>query len=448
MFAGRAPRLESEGRTLTSLAHGVAAGASRARRRVLIYGVNYAPEIAGVGKYTGEIGAHLAGEGHAVCVVTAPPHYPGWTAQAGYSNARWTREGRDGAEVYRCPLYLNAEMRGVRRLLAPLSFALASAPVAFFQVLGRRPDVVLAIEPTLFVAPVALLAGRLAGAKVVLHVQDLEVDAAFAVGHLGKGGLLARLAAGFERHVLSKFDRVITISNRMAERLVAKGVDPGNIEIVRNWVDLDLVRPMPASSAYRRELGLKASDFVVLYSGNLGAKQGVRLLFEAARALKDAPNIVFVIAGQGPMRPEVEQAAQSLPNLRVLDFQPEARFGEFLSIADVHVLPQERDAADLLLPSKLGGLLASGRRIIVTADPGTELAAFLGDSCTFTPPGDAPALAAAVRAAEADAPCPAKERARLRLAGSLSKTNLIDAFTRAALFLPGEPAEQPLRAAS
>lgn len=408
-------------------------------KRVLIYGINYAPEIAGVGRYSGEIGAHFAAEGHQVTVVTAPPHYPGWAAKPGYSNTRWAREQLDGAEVHRCPLYLNTDMRGFRRLLAPLSFALSSAAVAITQTLRRRPEVIMAVEPTLFVAPVALMAAKLVKAQTVLHVQDLEIDAAFAVGHLGKGGFLAKAAAAFERQVVRRFDRVITISNRMAEKIAEKGVDPARIEIVRNWVDVDVIRPMPVSQGYRAELGLKPDDFVVLYSGNIGAKQGVRILIDAARALKDQPNIVFVIAGQGPMRPECEQAATELPNIRVLDFQPESRFGEFLSIADVHALPQERDAADLLLPSKLGGMLASGRRIIVTADAGTELATFLGNCCAFTPPGDAQAFAEAVRQAHAEAPSPKTERERLDRAASLSKSTVIHQFTRAALFLQAAP---------
>lgn len=404
-------------------------------KRVLIYGINYAPEMAGVGRYSGEIGEHFAAEGHDVAVVTAPPHYPGWQALDGYSGNRWMKEEVAGAAVYRCPLYLHKEMKGWRRLFAPLSFALSSAPVAFAQILRRRPEVVIAVEPTLFVAPIALLAAKLVGAKTVLHVQDLEFDAAFAVGHFKKAGVLARLASGFERAVMRRFDRVVTISYRMGEKIAEKGVATDRIEIIRNWVDVDVIRPMPTSLAYRAELGLKADDFVVLYSGNIGAKQGVRLLVDAARELAGDKRVVFVIAGQGPMRPEVEAAAKDNGNIRVLDFQPEARFCEFLSIADVHVLPQERDAADLLLPSKLGGMLASGRRIIVTADPGTELATFLGASCDITPPGDASALAEAVGAATAQAPCPNLQSERLIRARLLSKSRVIQQFTQAALFL-------------
>ncbi|MBV9064614.1 MAG: WcaI family glycosyltransferase [Methylobacteriaceae bacterium] len=405
------------------------------KKRVIIYGINYAPEIAGVGRYTGEIGEYLAAQRHDVTVITAPPHYPGWVAQGDYSGWAWGKETLAEARVYRCPLYLNREMRGIRRLLAPLTFALSSAPVAAFQILKRRPDVVIAVEPTLFSAPVALAAARLVGAKTVLHVQDLEIDAAFAVGHLTSGGLAARVARAFDRAVLRRFDRVITISSRMAEKIFDKGVAADRIEIVRNWVDVEQIRPQPISLSYRAELGLAPDDFVVLYSGNIGAKQGVRLLIEAARQLQGTRRIMFAIAGQGPMRPDVERAAQTLPNIRLFDFAPEDRFAEFLSIANVHVLPQEKDAADLLLPSKLGGMLASGRPIIVTADPGTELAYFLGDSCAFTPPGDASALARAVTSAASQPPSERQRAERLQRAAALSKTILLPQFAEQALFL-------------
>lgn len=415
-------------------------GESR-KQRVVIYGMNYAPEMAGVGRYTGEIGESLANSGHDVCVVTTPPHYPGWRAQHGYSGTRWTSETLAGVAVYRCPLYLHRDMKGVRRLLAPLTFAASSAPVALWQILRRRPDVVLAVEPTLFVAPLALLAAKLLGARTVLHVQDLEIDAAFAVGHLGKGGAAARLASWFERGVMRRFDRIITISNRMRGRIAAKSVPSERVFVLRNWVDVERIRPLAGRSSYRHELGLSDDDFVILYSGNIGAKQGIRLVIEAARLSADNPRLKFIVAGDGPMRPAVEEAARELPNLRLLPFQPEERFSEFLGLADLHVLPQERDAADLLLPSKLGGMLASGRRIVVTADAGTELAEFLGTSCTFVPPGDAAALAEVMADLAGRPACAAAQSQRLKLAESLSKASGIREFERLLLFDDGCPSQ-------
>lgn len=244
--------------------------------RILIHGMNHAPEFTGVGRYTGEIAAHLAAQGHEVCVITAPPHYPGWRADAGYSAGRWTRETLDGAVVYRCPLYLAREMRGLNRALASLSFALGAAPVVLWQALARRPQVVMTVEPTLLCAPAAILAAKLTGARLVLHVQDLEIDAAFAMNHL-RGEVLSDMARGFERLATRAFDRVITISNRMADQLVAKGVARHRIAMIRNWVDATRIRPLGRASEYRAELGLASSAFVVLYAGALGAKQGVGL---------------------------------------------------------------------------------------------------------------------------------------------------------------------------
>lgn len=402
---------------------------------VVIYGINYAPEIAGVGRYTGEIGEHLASRGHKVCVISTPPHYPGWRTNPPYSANAWSKEVVDGVAVYRCPLYLHPEMKGFRRILAPLTFALSSAIPALWQILARRPQVVMVVEPALFAAPAGLIGAKLVGAKAVLHVQDLEIDAAFAVGHLGRGGALAKLASGFEKFVMRRFDRVITISSRMAERIADKGVVADRIAIVRNWVDIERIRPQDEPSSYRAELGLPDDCKVVLYAGNIGAKQGVGLLIDAAERLADQTDILFVIAGDGPMRPTVAQAALRLPNIRLLDFQPDSRFSDFLALADVHVLPQEKEAADLLLPSKLGGMLASGRPVLVTAESGTELADFLGDSCVLVPPGAPDALAKAVRELTGGPIDMAARDRRLERAGQLSKSKVIRDFEDTLLFL-------------
>ena len=407
-------------------------------KRILIYGINYAPEIAGVGRFSGEIGSYLAARGYEVCVLTAPPHYPGWRLQLPFKGWTWTREIIAGVTVYRSPLYLNEDMRGVKRLLAPMTFAISSAPFALYKILTLKPDIVMVVEPTLFVAPVSLLCAKFTGATTVLHVQDLELDAAIAVGHIGMGPM-ASLARILEGWILRRFNRIITISNRMAEKIIDKGVPSYNVSVVRNWVDLDLVHMESRSENYRTELGIPEDSKVVLYSGNIGAKQGIGLLLEAAKLLAANANIVFVIAGDGPMKQGVLQAAKGQENIRVLDFQPEGRFSEFLGLADVHVLPQERGTADLLLPSKLGGMLASGRPIIVTAERGTELSDFLTGSCELIAPGDSAALASAIVRQFALVPDADKIIERLELAKSLSKSKLINEFVEVLTSGPSVP---------
>jgi colanic acid biosynthesis glycosyl transferase WcaI len=390
--------------------------------RIVVYGMNYAPEIAGVGKYTGEIAEHFLGEGADVTVVTTPPHYPGWAVRDGFAN-RYSSAMEKGVRVCRTPLFLRRKMSGIWRLFAPLSFAVCSAPVVFVEILRRKPQIVFCVEPTLFAAPIAQLAAWFVGAKTVLHVQDLEVDAAFAVGHLGCSVWLRKLGFAFERSVLRRFSKVITISNRMAEKLVAKGVAQDRLAMVRNWVDLSHIHPLPGENRYRKELGFSLDDFVVLYSGNIGAKQGLYVLLDAAEALKDQGNIKFVIAGEGPVKADLQKSYGHLPNIRFLPFQPYARFNEFMNFADLHALPQEKGTADLVLPSKLGAMLASGKAIIVTADVETELAEFLGDAAVITPPGDALQLAEGIKRSQT---LISNEERKERLARSLGKVEALE----------------------
>ncbi len=364
--------------------------------RILLYGMNFSPEPVGIGRYSGEIATFLAQAGHDVTVVTTPPHYPGWNVARPYRAWRWSREKKGAVEIIRCPIVVRRRMGGVWRLVAPLSFALSSLPVVVSAILVRRPDVVLCVEPTLFAAPAALAAARLVGARSVLHVQDLEIDAAFAVGHL-RGRLFQRLAAGFERLLMRRFDRLVAISAAMRDRILAKGVRPERVALIRNWVDLGEIRPLGRPSLYRAELGLPAGEKVALYAGSIGSKQALDVVLDAAEALRNEPGPTFVIAGDGPAKDRLVLRYGALPNVRFLPIQPEERLCELLNLADIHVLPQHGGIADLVLPSKLGGMLASGKRLVVTADPGTELHDFLDGVATLVPAGDSAALAGALR---------------------------------------------------
>lgn len=366
-----------------------------AGKKILLYGMNFAPEITGVGKYTGEIADYLMGQGSQVTVVTTPAHYPGWSVREGYTNS-YSTEVKNGMKILRVPLFLKENMGGIWRLIAPLSFAATSAPVVLWNILRHRPQFVICVEPTLFAAPLAILAAKAIGARTVLHVQDLEVDAAFAVGHLKSLSFLKKAAYLFEKYTLKGFDRIITISERMSARLVEKTGKAEQVAIVRNWVDLEHIYPLGRKSAYRHELGYADDDFIVLYSGNIGAKQGLDTLLDAATKLENQQKIKFVIAGEGPAKRGLVEKYGKLANVSFLPFQPYEKFNEFMNLANLHALPQDRGAADLVLPSKLGGMLASGAPVVVTADEGTELANFLGDSAIITPPGDADALSRAI----------------------------------------------------
>jgi colanic acid biosynthesis glycosyl transferase WcaI len=339
---------------------------------ILIYGLNYAPELTGIGKYTGELGEWLASRGHEVTVVTAPPYYPAWRVREDYRGSSYRVEKVGTTTVYRVPLWVPMRPTGMKRVLHLASFMLGSLPVMALQPLWQ-PDVVLTVEPTFFSAPVALAVAKFCGAKSWLHVQDFEVDAAFDLGLLPAGGVVQRMALGLEKLFTRGFDRVSSISEKMMERVRAKEVRPEHAVLFPNWVDVETIRPMEGPSWYRRELGLE-DKVVVLYSGNMGAKQGLESLAPLAAAFAEDEHVHFLFCGDGAFRPLLEAEVAGLHNVTLLPLQAAERLNDLLNTADVHLLPQRPGAADLVMPSKLTGMLASGRPVLATAEPGTQVA--------------------------------------------------------------------------
>ena len=362
--------------------------------KILLYSANFAPEPIGIGKYSGEMAAWLATQGHQVRVVAAPPYYPAWQLGAGYAWPPYRREQWQGVGVWRAPLWVPRNPGGMLRVVHLLTFALSSLPVMLIQVFWR-PNVVMTVAPAFVCAPVGWLTARLCGAKAWLHIQDFEVDVAFQMGLL-KGKALQRLVLASERWVLRRFDVVSAISRKMMERLATKGVTPEKVCFFPNWVDIDHVRPLAKPSSYRAELGIAPDAVVMLFSGTLGNKQGLMVIPEAARRLVQVPGVVFVVCGDGVMKPELEAAARELPNLKLLPLQPFARLSELLGLADIHLLTQSADAEDLVLPSKLTGMLASGRPVIATCNEGTEIAVVVQHCGLVVAPGDGAALALAI----------------------------------------------------
>jgi colanic acid biosynthesis glycosyl transferase WcaI len=363
--------------------------------RILIYSANFAPEPTGIGKYSGEMAAWLAAHGHNVRVVAAPPYYPAWKVDPAYLRPRYRREQWQGVDVWRAPLWVPKVPTGLSRVFHLASFAVTSFPIMLRQIFWR-PDVVLVVAPAMVCAPSALLTARLSGAEAWLHLQDFEVDVAFRLGLL-RGKRLQRLVLRMERSVLRRFDVVSTISSRMVERLLTKGVKIERTRYFPNWVDVSHVRPSQASGSYRTQLGIAENAVVVLFSGSLGAKQGLMAIPEVARLLAGRQEIKFVVCGDGVMKPQLEAAAAGMANIHFLPLQPFHRLGELLAMADIHFLPQSPDAADLVLPSKLSGMLASGRPVIATCRPGTELHEVVSMCGLVVPPEECSILADAIR---------------------------------------------------
>ncbi|MGK9172889.1 colanic acid biosynthesis fucosyltransferase WcaI [Yokenella regensburgei] len=352
--------------------------------KILVYGINASPELTGIGKYTGEMVEWMARQGHDVRVITAPPYYPQWRVAKPWSAWRYRRE-TGAATVWRCPLYVPAQPSTIKRLIHLTSFAVSS----FFPLMAQRswkPDRIIGVVPTLFCIPGMRLLARLTGARTLVHIQDYEVDAMLGLGMAGKGkgGIVAKLASAFERSNLRNVDNVSTISRSMMNKAREKGVNAERVIFFPNWSEVARFRDVdaPRVMQLKRELGLPDDKKIILYSGNIGEKQGLENVIAAAVALREQP-LLFVIVGQGGGKARLEKQVQAekLDNVRFYPLQPYDALPALLKMADCHLVIQKRGAADAVLPSKLTNILAVGGNAVITAEAGTEL----GELCQTFP---------------------------------------------------------------
>lgn len=361
---------------------------------LLVIGLNYAPEPVGIGPYTAGLCEALVRSGHSVTAVVGKPYYPQWRADPAYAGG-WHEAEENGVRLVRCPHYVPQDPSGIRRFGHLISYAITAMIPAVRIALRERPQVVFCVAPALLSVITAILAAWLCGARLWIHIQDFEVETAFATGLMRRTTPHARFALWAEGWLLGQADRVSTISPQMLAKLGEKGVPRERQFELRNWADARFTHDPIGASTLRGEWGL-TNQVVALYSGNIARKQGIEILIEAARLVQHRQDIAFVICGEGPNRAPLAELAQDLDNIQLHDLQPADRMGAMLTMADLHLLPQIAGAADLVLPSKLTNMLASGKPVVATTEPGTGLHAEVDGCGTCVSPGDAAELARAI----------------------------------------------------
>lgn len=350
--------------------------------RLLIHSINYAPELTGIGKYTGEMAEWLARRGHDVRVVTAPPYYPAWRVDDAYRTFSYKLEQMSGVDVWRCPLWVPKSPTAFKRVIHLLSFAISSFPVMLMQIFWR-PDIIIVIEPPVFCAPQSLLTAYLSNSKAWLHIQDFEVEAFFGLGFASPSYSLKKGINALEGWLMRRFDHVSSISKSMVARVALLNVPKNRTSLFPNWVDTKLISPDPKGRDLRKEWGFEDSRKIVLYSGNMGKKQGLEMVIEAAQAFqKTVPDLLFVMVGDGADKANLARQVKErdLENVIFKPLQPLETLPSLLAMADIHLVIQKRGVADAVLPSKLSSILAAGGFAIITADKETDLGRFVLDN--------------------------------------------------------------------
>lgn len=356
------------------------------RPRLLVFNQYYWPGIEATAQLLTELCEALADEWD-VTVVT------GTTAGAGPGRAR-----RGGVEIVR----LASTALHRRRLSArSLNYTTYAALAVAAGMRARRPDVVLAMTDPPFVGAAALLAARRFGAPLVVISQDVFPEAAVALGRLSNP-VLVKAFGSLVSLYLRRAERVVAIGETMRRRLEEKGVEPRRLRVIPNWVDTTAIQPVPQGDGWAGRNGL-AGRFVVMHSGNIGLAQDLDALIGAATFLRDEDGIAIVVIGAGARLTELRSLAERLEveQVRFLPYQPRELLPASLSAAEVHVVGLARGLAGLIVPSRLYGILAAGRPVIVSAEEDSETAQLVLEAgCgVVVPPGRPKELADTIRAA-------------------------------------------------
>lgn len=364
---------------------------------ILILGINYAPEVTGIAPYTTGIARGLAAEGHRVQVLTSFPHYPAWRTEDGYEKGLRRREWDGGVEVIRVRHPLPANPVGVGRVLMETVFA--------GQVLvgGRRePDLIIVMSPALLSVASGLLRrfGRRTAVGTV--VQDLYCRAFLETAALGGRG--AERVAQLERALLSRTDGVAVIHTKFRNTLVDLGVPEDRITIIRNWAHIVPSRADRATT--RQGLGWGPGETVVLHAGNMGHKQALENVVDAARlADQRGDQVRFVLLGDGARRRVLQERARGVRAIEFVDPLPAGRFEDALDAADLLLLNEKPGVSDMCVPGKLTSYFAAGRPVIAATDARSGAAAEVAASGagTLVTAGDPEVLLKAATALADDA---------------------------------------------
>jgi colanic acid biosynthesis glycosyl transferase WcaI len=345
--------------------------------RVIIWGINYAPEPTGIAPYTTDLAEYLLKRGMDVEVVTGFSYYPSWSKGAADRGRLFRDEKVGELKIHRCWQYVPAKLTTMKRVLHEVTFGFSSL---CRTLLLRRADVYVVISPPLGLGLVAWIATTVKRSRFLFHVQDLQPDSAAGLGMV-KTGVFLRLMYACERFAYGRAAGVSGISSGMIDAFAGKGVPARKVFLLPNWLRSTAVSPLPAQVAeFRKEYAIPEEALLAVYSGNLGRKQGLEILLDAAEILRTrlvaGRPIVLIVAGNGADQEILRErlARHPLENLRLLPLQPADKYQTMLRAADVALVTQMPGTGQVCFPSKLLSVLSAGLPVITTADETSDLA--------------------------------------------------------------------------
>lgn len=355
------------------------------RRRLLVVSPTFWPEPVGTPKYALDAARWFNDQGWAVAVVTAQPFYPEFELYDGWGAHR-ARDRVEGIPILRMPTIVPRGGTALWRMASDVNFA-AQVALRGIQRTIPAPDAVLSFSPGVPFA-IAAATAFAGGVPHVSIVHDIQSGLARATG-LARGRALDVMER-VEARSLDTADHLLALSDAMKQALADIGVRTP-VDVAPIWADIDIADRPPSTPG--------RDGFTVVYSGNLGRKQGIPLLVDVAERLQDlAPDVRMVLRGRGALRgwATEEVASRGLDNVSLEDFVPADRLAESLAEPDLHIVPQVSGSGAFAMPSKVVNILASGRPMLAVCDNDDPLHRAAEDGLGLWAPADSDAVAAVI----------------------------------------------------
>jgi colanic acid biosynthesis glycosyl transferase WcaI len=341
--------------------------------RILFLSINYWPDETGIAAFNIWRCEYLAARGHQVTICTGPPYYPQWRVPQPYRGKLWQREVRNGVTILRSWMFVPQQLSTAKRILHEASFLASSFLRAFTS---AKPDLIFAISPPLGLALTASTLSRLWRVPFVFDVEDLQPDAAVELGMMKRQSMIRALYR-LERLAYERAALVSTITEGMRQRIVEKGIAASKVVLFppRASSALYAVRGTVHGDRFRQKYGLQGKC-IVSHSGNMGVKQGLEVILEAAAKSRERHDIQYLFVGDGAMRPQLEAQARArcLDNVRFLPLLENDEFLEMLAATDIALITQQRIVSDIVFPSKTVTLLCAACPVIASVNSESEVA--------------------------------------------------------------------------
>jgi len=357
--------------------------------RVLLITSNYWPEPTGIAVYTADLAESLSPQGHRVSVLTSLPHYPWWKVPQEFAHLGESITSHNGIEVIRAKHLIPLRMNAVIRMRFETSLWWNLRRVSNKWV-GNNFDLVIACIPTVAAGIVGKRISKRLGVPFGLIVQDLSGAGAKQSGLRG-GTLISKIAHAVEGRALHAADSLVVVSPAMKDVVIGLGVESRRINQILNYSARTMVSEDKSNA--RRKFGWATDDFVVIHTGNMGAKQDLENVVRAADALTGESKIKIYLVGHGNQEARLKELCKGKNNIRIIPAVSDEDYSALLSAADFLLVNERSTQMEMSLPSKLTSYLYSERPVIAAVPRGGATWKFLDGIAELVEAGNPKALA-------------------------------------------------------